>query len=230
MHDPLVVAFEIRRPWPKRQRRTTGPSWSWGYGRGRRWRPGAFMNIAGVRLYWPALITVWHAEPGGADSGTVCKWTSHWRWHAHHWRIQVHPLQNLRRWALTRCAWCGGPSRRGGRVNVSHQWDGPRGRWWQGAPGLYHQDCSLAKTVWNRCTCSKPNLGEWGDGRAKDHGTCGNCGRFRTWRIEPWQVRQAEDLRRDVPFGTRPSADAVTRARATYQASRDSADRIEAES
>lgn len=222
MHDPLVVAFTIPRPWPRRGSLPSGGKrWKWGHGRGRKWRPGHFMTIAGLTLYWPSLITVWHVEPGGRDSFEVCKHSGRWRWHVHHWRIQVHPLQTLRRWALTRCAWCGGPSRRGSRANFSHQWDGPRGRWWQGEPGLYHQDCSLAKTAWSRCTCAKPDLGAWHDGRARDHGKCATCGRFRTWRVEPWQVQQSEDMRREVPFGTRPSAAAVARARATYQASRD---------
>jgi len=54
MHDPMVVAFEIRRPWPRRRR------------------------LVG-RRYWPALITIWHVEPNGHDSGEVCK-------HSHRWQ------------------------------------------------------------------------------------------------------------------------------------------------
>lgn len=44
MHDPLVVAFEIRRPWPRRNPSKFGP----------RWR-------------WPEMVTVWHREPGNKD-------------------------------------------------------------------------------------------------------------------------------------------------------------------
>lgn len=203
MHDPLVVAFEIRRPWPKRWRHASGPSWKWGYGRGLRWRPSAFMNVAGVRLYWPALVTVWHVEPGGADSGTVCTWTSHWRWHVHHWRFQVHPLQDLRRWALTRCEWCGGKSRKGGRVNVSR---GGRERapWWRGELGLYHRECMSADTAWATCTCATPSLGEYAPGRPKDYGRCADCGRFRPWKLTPERAQQAEQLRESVPVGARP--------------------------
>ena len=61
MHDPMVVAFEIRRPWPERQARPFGKT---------RWRfRGAFWNIAGRGLYWPGLVTIWHVEPEGRDSG-----------------------------------------------------------------------------------------------------------------------------------------------------------------
>lgn len=148
MHDPMVVAFEIRRPWPRRS--------DYGVSRPRWHFRGPFWQVAGRRLYWPSLITVWHVEPGGHDSGEVCKhytrtqgpdgkWTTTylrgWRWHVHHWHIQVRPLQNLRRWALTRCAWCGGRSRKGRRIDTATGWDTPRGRWWQGEPGLLHGGC-----------------------------------------------------------------------------------------
>ena len=49
MHDPDVVAFTIRRPWPRRRRTLLG------------------------RRYWPPLVTVWHREPRGHDAGTVCR-------------------------------------------------------------------------------------------------------------------------------------------------------------
>lgn len=34
-------------------------------------------------------------------------WYRHPRWHIHHWRLQIHSLQNLRRWLFDRCAGCG---------------------------------------------------------------------------------------------------------------------------
>lgn len=140
MHDPLTVAFEIRRPWPSpdsyrtKQAARTGERWRVG---------GPFWVLAGRGLYWPALITVWHRDPSGYDD-TTCRRTR-WRLHVHHWRIQVPPLQQLRRRLLTRCARCGGRSVKGNPVNISHQWDGPRGRWWQGEPGLFHHGCSATQ-------------------------------------------------------------------------------------
>jgi hypothetical protein len=136
MHDPMVVAFEIRRPWPHRSSLPNRQRWSW--------RP-PFVTAAGRAFYFPALVTVWHVEPGGRDAFEVCKHSGRWRWHVRHWHLQVRPLQRLRRRLLTRCAGCGGPSRQGAPVNVSEQWDGPRGRWWKGEPGLFHAGCALAR-------------------------------------------------------------------------------------
>jgi hypothetical protein len=69
VHDPLVVAFEIRRPWPRRDRaydekpgRVSLHSWR-----------GPFWVIGGKGFYWPTMVTVWHREPGGRDSGEVCR-------------------------------------------------------------------------------------------------------------------------------------------------------------
>lgn len=95
------------------------------------------------------MVTIWHVEPDGQDALTVCrtrsqkpdgtwKFSRGWVWHVHHWKIQVSPLQDLRRRFLTRCEECG----RKGRPNVSHQWDGERGPWWRGEKGLYHSECS----------------------------------------------------------------------------------------
>lgn len=187
VHDPDVVAFNIRRPWPKRT--STG-------------------------LYWPSLITVWHSEPGGQDSGEVCKhytraqdaagkWQTTilhgWRWHIHHWRIQIHPLQDLRRWALTRCAWCGGRSRKGDYVNTSHQWDGPRGRWWRGEPGLFHRDCSMIERAHATCLCTDPLTEHHGYGR------CLTCGKYLAFGRTELRVAQTRVLAA-VPHGQRDPA------------------------
>lgn len=130
MHDPMVVAHEIRRPWPQRSRwadaKPGQPRWKirlrhkcvegcdhppfkrdpfpW-------WKPSSYAShwtLAGRGFYWPSLVTIWHVEPGGHDSGEVCKhyrreqlpdgtWTSTtmrgWRWHVFHvnWRtIALH--------------------------------------------------------------------------------------------------------------------------------------------
>lgn len=159
MHDPLVVAYEIRRPWPTK-RDSTG------------WR------------HWPPLITVWHREPGGHDALTICrkraqapdggwKYSDTWRWHINHWKIQVPALQELRRRLLTRCTWCGGRSRKGDAANMSHQWDGPRVRWWQGERGLYHGDCSSIAHAHHTCLCEAPLTDQDG------YGWCARCGKYR---------------------------------------------------
>jgi hypothetical protein len=202
MHDPLVVAFEIRRPWPRRQRHGSAPA--------SRWRvSGSFWEVAGRRYWWPPMVTVWHREPDGRDSGEVCrqyrKWQDAdgrwqtdilhgWKLHVHHWKVQVHPLQHLRRRLLTRCAWCGGRDRKRDPVNVSHQWDGPRGRWWQGEPGLFHGDCTSVAHAHRKCFCPNPGL-SYGD-----HGQCAFCGRYRAYRTAP---DEADRLLASLPAGAR---------------------------
>lgn len=143
MHDPFTIAFELRRPWPRIEAHRTRRAAEQGI----RWRlSDPYPVLAGRGLYWPALVTVWHRDPSGYDA-TTCPYGGHWRLHVHHWRLQVPPLQHLRRRLLTRCAVCGGRSVKGRAVNVSTQWDGPTGHWWQGEPGLTHSDCYTKRSA-----------------------------------------------------------------------------------
>jgi hypothetical protein len=232
MHDPMVVAFTIRRPWPCRDRshdaRPGKPRWHMRYQWATwwtLWKPGTwtvFWVLAGRGWYWPSLITIWHVEPRGHDSGEVCKhyrrdlrpdgtWSStvlhEWRWHVHHWRIQVHPLQALRRWALTRCAWCGGRQGKRDPVDVSHSWDGPRGHWWQGEPGLYHHDCSSIAGAHAQCLCADPVLEHSG------YGGCARCGKTREFGVSDFFLEQRRILA-SVPAGQRdPVTSALVEAR-----------------
>lgn len=171
MHDPLVVAFEIPRPWPKWDRsydaKPGKPRWKARY-QWATWRKPwtgwmKFWTVAGRGIYWPAMITVWHREPGGRDSGEVCKhytrnkwnqdarfWTvkanNRWRWHVHHWRIQVIPIRKIRRFLFERCIACG---RRYpyGYAPFSHQWDEPLGKWFRVSRRAYHYECSSLVTL-----------------------------------------------------------------------------------
>ncbi|MDX2679284.1 hypothetical protein [Streptomyces soliscabiei] len=194
MHDPLTVAFEIRCPWPKaadwrtEQAARTGTRWNFG---------SPFCVLAGRGLYFPSLITVWHRDPSGYDD-TTCR-GMRWQWHIHHWKIQVRPLQHLRRRLLTRCTWCHGRHRKGDAVNISHQWDGPRGHWWRGERGLYHRDCSLIRTAHATCVCTEPVF---------DHdgwGMCARCRRHRVIGMEPKWLERARELAA-VPHGRRTHA------------------------
>ncbi|MFL4947527.1 hypothetical protein ACJ6WE_09155 [Streptomyces sp. MMS24-I31] len=191
MHDPLTVAFEIRRPWPKTDAWKTEHAARFGI----RWEiGGAFWVLAGRGLYFPGLITVWHRDPSGYDH-TTCR-GKRWQLHVHHWRIQISPLQELRRRLLTRCAWCKGRHRKGDPVNVSHSWDGPRARWWQGEKGLFHHDCSSVKSAHSTCVCTRPVL---------DHdiyGKCARCGLFRPFGFTDANLARARDLH-SIPQGGR---------------------------
>jgi hypothetical protein len=207
MHDPLVVAFEIRRPWPRRRR-----------------------THAGKSFHWPAVITVWHREPGGHDSGEVCKhyirrqngdgtWRTEirngWRFHIHHWKIQCHPLQDARRRLLTRCTWCGGRHRRCDAVNHSTSCDSPRARWWRGERGLYHSDCATVSLAHVACLCEAPTLPFGGYGR------CARCRKYRPYgateeQLALWRLLAA------IPAGVR-DRDVYERAVGEYTVAREAA-------
>jgi len=191
MHDPLVVAFEIRRPWPTR-RGTRG------------------------RRYWPALVTVWHREPRGHDSGRVCKeyrsveqadgtrrtvLLNGWRFHVHHWKLQIHPLQRLRRRLLTRCAWCSGRHRTGDPVDVSMRWDGVRAPWWRGERDLYHHGCGSVASAHRQCSCLDPICSDYSVAHGP-YGKCARCGLSRSFGLTPGRLATLRELAA-VPAGQR---------------------------
>ncbi len=192
MKDPLTVAFEIPRPWPRidaygtRQAARNGIRWQL-----RRYHDTV---IWGRALRWPSLITVWHRDPSGYDDIT-CR-GKRWRLHVHHWRLQLHPLQQWRRRLLTRCTWCGGRSVKGDAVNHSHQWDGPRARWWEGERGLFHADCSAIKRAHSTCICEAPILD------SGNYGRCARCDRFRPFGITDAHIARTRDLQA-IPHGGR---------------------------
>jgi hypothetical protein len=194
MHDPLTVVVEIPRPWPRRSAWKTGVALKQGI----RWDfRGAYWTVAGRGLYWPGMITVWHRDPSGHDDVT-CR-GKRWKLHLHHWRIQIRPLQLLRRRLLTRCAWCQGRDRKGDPVNVSHSWHGSRGPWWRGEAGLFHGDCSAIERAHAACTCEHPVLAN------SDCGRCARCLHYRPFGVSDKRLVRMRELAR-VPHGERSAA------------------------
>lgn len=135
MHSPEVLAFRVKSPF---------------------WHTLKFANGKKHRVH-NSIIEIWHIEPGNKDALTVCqkryqdkdgKWhyTKGWKWHVSHWQISPSILYKWRRRLFTRCAECGGPSRKGNQVNHSNAgWDGaPKTPLWCGEIKLYHSEC-LAK-------------------------------------------------------------------------------------
>lgn len=57
------------------------------------------------------------------------KWWQHPKWHIHHWSIQIHPLQNIKRRYWDKCCKCG---KRGFKSAAMGDWNGTR---------LWHQEC-----------------------------------------------------------------------------------------
>ncbi|MGU3409134.1 hypothetical protein ACLBWP_03420 [Microbacterium sp. M1A1_1b] len=200
MHDPDVVAWSIRTPFPQlsrmsERRRVRGVQLSW-----------PFLRVGRHELYFPSAITVWHHEPGGADALTVCK--SRWQWHFRHLRVQVHLVGRLRRRFLTRCTWCGGRSTRRDPVNVSHSWHGARAAWYRGEPGLYHAACSSIETAHRTCICSLTE-GSWDhtDYAGRPYGHCAACNGYRRADIAGRDLNsphiEATALLRSIPTGHR---------------------------
>jgi len=91
MHDPYVVVFEFKSP--------------------------LFRRVGPTFKYHRAIVTVWHVEPKGHDSGSICKGMrgSGWSWanvkfalrHIRHLEIHVEPYRRVKRWLLDHCAECG---------------------------------------------------------------------------------------------------------------------------
>ncbi len=66
-----------------------------------------------------------------------------WRWHVWHWRFQIHPLQNFKRWAFSRCEKCG--KRFGwGESPVSGQWSGTGPLWFRSEKHVRHGSAPVA--------------------------------------------------------------------------------------
>jgi len=126
------------------------------------WRPKGYECVlAGYEIGLYQLAAIWHNEPRGADSGTHCKHyetaadgritrsLNGWRWHVHHWSVQVHPWQILRRWLFDRCGVCGfrfpwnySP--------VTFQWDPklpPWWKFWQARTHAMHDKCASLRSM-----------------------------------------------------------------------------------
>lgn len=67
-------------------------------------------------------------------------WQLHPRWHIWHWRIQVHPLQVLKRRLFTRCSGCGKRFVNGQQV-FSGSWNNDGPRWFKSEANVYHDHC-----------------------------------------------------------------------------------------
>lgn len=68
------------------------------------------------------------------------KWWQHPRWHVHHWRLQIQPLNDFKRWAFSRCCKCGRSFRFGASV-CTNNWNSTGPMWFRGEKDIYHDDC-----------------------------------------------------------------------------------------
>lgn len=156
MHDPMAVVFDIPAPWFQVWKLPNGEHW---------------------RRYHPPLITVWHVEPTGADSGRICKgmgsssltWHNvRWAWtHRRHLRIVVPPARRVVRWLRDRCAGCG---RRFFWRDSRHSYGGSGAVW--------HEPCMTLRTVRSQLD----------DARGYINGTADETVR---WRVE-YRMRERD--------------------------------------
>lgn len=161
MHDPDVQVFEIHIPVPvkkwasrapnglRRRRYTGGGPEHVGKPMYPTWRPAGWeVVIHGSRIGWWNVLEVWHTEPGGADSGKVCKgmggsqltWRNvKWAWrHRRHIRVWSPPVRRVKAWRTLRCAGCGLRFRWKNDARFSPGW---------GAREVYHDPCMSLRTV-----------------------------------------------------------------------------------
>lgn len=73
-------------------------------------------------------------------------WYRHPRWHIHHWKLQVQPLMNLKRFLFSRCAGCGKHFAYGYSPSTAN-WHGTGPLWFKSEEGIYHAECMGATAV-----------------------------------------------------------------------------------
>lgn len=67
-------------------------------------------------------------------------WWKHPRWHVNRWSFQVHPLQALKCWLFSRCAYCG-ERFPWGYAPVTTKWYGTGPLWFRSEMDIYHHEC-----------------------------------------------------------------------------------------
>lgn len=73
-------------------------------------------------------------------------WYKKPRWHFWHWRFQVHPIQQLKRFLFSRCAGCGGRFTYGYSPTTG-QWDSKGPQWFRSEQGVYHSECMKTRVL-----------------------------------------------------------------------------------
>jgi hypothetical protein len=68
------------------------------------------------------------------------RWRYPVRWHFWHWKIQIHPLEDFKRWAFSRCADCGGRFV-WGYSPWTNSWNGTGPLWFRSEKDVHHSDC-----------------------------------------------------------------------------------------
>lgn len=71
-------------------------------------------------------------------------WYRHPKWHFWHWKFQCHPLGQFKRWAFSRCCYCG-KRFKFGESPTTNNWNSEGPRWFRGETDIHHGSCHLVK-------------------------------------------------------------------------------------
>lgn len=81
--------------------------------------------------------------------GCILRWSQPWyrhaRWHVWHWRIQIHSVQQFKRWAFSRCCRCGKGFKYG--ESPCAGWDSEGPKWFRSERSVYHSGCDDSKVI-----------------------------------------------------------------------------------
>lgn len=75
------------------------------------------------------------------------KWRVPVRWHVHHWKFQIHPLQSFKRWAFSRCKWCAKGFAFGDTNVIGYSWNGGGPLWFRSEENIAHMACDRSQGV-----------------------------------------------------------------------------------
>lgn len=64
----------------------------------------------------------------------------HPKWHFWHWEFQIHPLQQFKRWAFSRCGTCG-KRFNWGYSPTTHTWNNGGPNWFKNEHDVHHSEC-----------------------------------------------------------------------------------------
>lgn len=68
------------------------------------------------------------------------QWRYPVRWHFWHWKFQVHPVAQFKRWAFSRCSKCGGRFAWGESL-CTNSWSSDGPRWFRSERDTFHMRC-----------------------------------------------------------------------------------------
>jgi hypothetical protein len=69
-------------------------------------------------------------------------WYKHAKWHVWHWQLQIHPLEQFKRWAFSRCFDCG-KRFKWGESPYTNSWNSEGPKWFRSERDVHHMGCPL---------------------------------------------------------------------------------------